>query len=441
MHDTPAIPSPRLPRTLRRPAGRRRSQAPSPRLPRTARPSFFRRILPHPQHPLSAPITGFALLLLLPAVIGGGAAPEAAQPPPGGRTPSSAARGGPYFEEDVAASNPVRTEQAAELDRYVRSLRPDEARLRTIFKPDFRSVGAYERSTRKLRAEFARSIGYPPPGRPGPEPPQFQRLGEDALGTYHRVRIPVLPGVHAVGIYIVPKGVTGPRPLIISMHGGGGSPEGALFRGGANYHDMVRGGVKRGYVVFAPTHLFRADDFPPDVRVRTDERLRLVGTSLTAVEIAKITRSLDVLLERPEVDRKRVAMVGLSYGGYYALVTPALDPRIRVSVSSCYFGVQEYRYERDENGVPRDFQFPDRMSLFRDTELVAMICPRALEIQAGERDNATHREKGKEFAGPSASYYERLGKGDRFRFLVFPGGHEFWDPTAWEWVEKHLAGE
>ena len=28
----------------------------------------------------------------------------------------------------------------------------------------------------------------------------------------------------------------------------------------------------------------------------------LIGTSLTAVEIAKITRSLDVLLERPEVD-------------------------------------------------------------------------------------------------------------------------------------------
>ncbi|MBM3459691.1 MAG: hypothetical protein FJX77_14305, partial [Armatimonadetes bacterium] len=202
--------------------------------------------------------------------------------------------------------------------------------------------------------------------------------------------------------------------------------------------DMVRGGVKRGYVVFAPTHLFRADGHPPDVRVRTDERLRLVGTSLTAVEIAKITRSLDYLVTRPEVDPKRIAMVGLSYGGYYSLVTPALEPRIRVVVSSCYFGVQEYRYERDENGVPRDFQFPDRFSLFRDPELVALICPRPLEIQAGQRDAATHREKGQEFAEPSASYYRRLNRADRFRFLVFPGGHEFWDPTAWEWVEKHL---
>src|SRR5437016_2056659 len=149
------------------------------------------------------------------------------------------------------------------------------------------------------------------------------------------------------------------------MHGGGGSTEVALSHGGANYHDMVRGGVKRGYVVWAPTHLFRAEGFPPDVRSRMDDRLRLVGTSLTAVEIAKITHSLDVLLKRLEVDPKKVAMVGLSYGGYYALVTPAIDQRIKCAVSSCYFGVQEWRYERDELGVPSGFRFTDRITLTR----------------------------------------------------------------------------
>src|SRR5436305_7000613 len=121
------------------------------------------------------------------------------------------------------------------------------------------------------------------------------------------------------------------------------------------------------------------------------DRLRLVGTSLTAVEIAKITRSLDVLLKRPEIDAARVGMVGLSYGGYYALVTPAIDMRIKVVVSSGYFGVQEGRYERDELSVPGDFRFKDRFTLFRDSELVALICPRALEIQAGSRDDVDHR--------------------------------------------------
>jgi hypothetical protein len=79
------------------------------------------------------------------------------------------------------------------------------------------------------------------------------------------------------------------------------------------------------------------------------------------------------------------------------------------------------------------------MTLFRDSELVALICPRALEIQAGAKDNASHREMGKRLAPASAEYYERLGKSDRFRFVVFAGGHEFWDTTAWEWMERALG--
>lgn len=344
----------------------------------------------------------------------------------------------PYFEQNVADSNPIRTQQARELEAYIRAMKADESRLKDLFKPDYSSARAYERSTRALRAAFARSIGYPPPGKAPATKPAFERLGEDSLGTYYRATIPVLPEVNAVGIYIVPRELKGKAPLVISMHGGGGSPEVALFHGGANYHDMVRGGVKRGYVVWAPTHLFRADGYPNDIRTRIDTRMRLVGTSLTAVEIAKITRSLDVLLKRPEVDPKRVAMVGLSYGGYYSLVTPALDPRIRAVVSSCYFGVQEGRYAEDELSVPSDFRFPDRFTLFEDPAIAALICPRPLEIQAGARDNASHRETGRRLAPQVAEHYRKLGKGENFRFVVFDGGHEFHDQTAWEWLQRHL---
>jgi dienelactone hydrolase len=344
-----------------------------------------------------------------------------------------------YFDQPVAASNPLRAQQAKELNAYVLALKHDDGRLRAIFKPDYSSPKAFEESAQPLRKAFCESIGYPPPGDPPREAAAFDKMGEDGIGAYYRATIPILPGVHAEGIYIVPKGLTGKAPLIIAMHGGGGSPEVALFHGGANYHDMVRGGAQRGYVVFAPQHLFAAEGFPKDVRNKTDERLRLVGTSLTAVEIAKITRSLDVILAtRPEVDPQRIAMVGLSYGGYYALVAPALDGRIKVSVSSCYYGVQEGRYERDELSVPSDFKFKDRFTLFRDSDIIALICPRALLIQAGSADDEDHREPGKRLAPASAAYYARLGLADRFQHLVFEGRHEFHDESAWAFVRKHL---
>ena len=344
----------------------------------------------------------------------------------------------PLYEEEVAASNPIRAEQARELDTYILRQKADTERLAEIFKPDYSSPKAFEASTRKLRQTFKDSIGYPPPGIPEHDAPAFTHIGEDSLADYYRVRISVLPGVHCVGLYLVPKGLKGRAPLVISMHGGGGSPEVALFHGGANYHDMVRGAVKRGYIVFAPQHLFSAEGFPGDIRNKTDDRLRLIGTSITAVEIAKITRSLDVILKRPEVDSKRVGMVGLSYGGFYTLVTTALEPRIKAAVSSCYFGVQEARYEKDEAGVPSDFRTMNRMILLRDPEIVALICPRALEIHAGVKDEIIPIAMGRRLAVPSAEYYRKLGKSDAFRFVEFSGGHEFNDASAWEFLNKHL---
>ena len=345
-----------------------------------------------------------------------------------------------YFEQDVKDSNPLRVEQYQELDAYVLAQKQDPARLQKLLPDDYSSPEAFAKSAERYRKAFSDSIGYPPPGEVPQTAATFTPIGEDSLGTYSRAMIPILPGVHAEGIYIMPKSLKpGEKaPLVISMHGGGGSPEVALFHGGSNYHDMVRGGVKRGYIVFAPQHLFNVEGQPKDIRNRTDERLRLVGTSITAIEVAKISRSLDVLLKRPEVDATRVGMVGLSYGGYYALVTPALDQRIKVSVCSCYYGVQEARYERDETSIPRDFQSMDRFTLFRDSDIVALICPRALQIQAGRTDGVDHREGGMKLAPQSAAYYTKLGLKDRFAHILFEGGHEFDDESAWEFVKQQL---
>lgn len=343
-----------------------------------------------------------------------------------------------YFNQKVADSNPLRTEQARELDAYIKSMAVDTTRFADLFQPNFASSQAFEQSAMPLRKAFCESIGYPPPGQRPKESATFTQMGEDQLGVYYRAMIPVLPGVHSEGIYIVPKSIRGKAPLMISMHGGGGSPEVALFHGGANYHDMVRGAVKRGYVVYAPQHLFRAEEYPQDIRRQIDDRLRLIGASITAVEIAKIIYAIDELANRPELDMSRIGMVGLSYGGYYAQVTPAIDIRIKVSVSSCYFGVQEGRYEQDELSVPSDFRFMNRMTLFNDADLVALICPRAHQIQAGTKDNASHREKGKSLAPRAAAYFEKLHLSDRFQHVVFEGGHEFNDEAAWAFVEKHL---
>lgn len=340
----------------------------------------------------------------------------------------------PYFEQSVGDSNPLRIAQAREFDSYIRILQQDKRELGAAFTPDYTSPAAFLRSTAPYRAAFCRSIGYPCPGGRPSGTPRFDKIGEDAIGTYFRATIPVLPGIHAEGIYIVPKGLTAPAPLVIAQHGGAGSPELALFHGGANYHDMVRGAVKRGYVVFAPQLLFSSPGLPKTTRIETDQRLRLVGTTITAVEVTKIVRSLDVLLQRPEIDPTRVAMVGLSYGGFYTLVTAAIDSRIKVAVSAGYYGVQEGRYATDELSIPPDLAFPARFTLFRDSDIVALICPRPLQIQAGDHDEINHWKSGEKLAPLSAAYYAKLGLAENFVYRLFAGVHEFNDALAWPFV-------
>ena len=69
---------------------------------------------------------------------------------------------------------------------------------------------------------------------------------------------------------------------------------------------------------------------------------------------------------------------------------------------------------------------------------MALICPRAHQVQAGSRDNASHREMGKQTAPRAAAFYEKLGLSEKFEHVIFEGGHEFDDASAWKFVAKHL---
>lgn len=75
-----------------------------------------------------------------------------------------AVRAQPYFEQDITATDPLRIEQARELDAYIKTQARDRSSLAAIFQPDYTSPEAFVRSAEAYRAAFTRAIGYPPPG-------------------------------------------------------------------------------------------------------------------------------------------------------------------------------------------------------------------------------------------------------------------------------------
>lgn len=332
------------------------------------------------------------------------------------------------YEEDPFASAPIRVEQWKQMQAYIASL-PQKTLVQ--------STGAAS-DKKALARIFRESLGYPPPGFGKAPTGHFDKVGEDSTATYYRCFIRVTPEMETYGLYIVPKNVKLPAPLVISQHGGGGTPEMATFHGGTNYHDQVRGAVAEGYVVFAPLTIMypfsdrnRGTEIPSDVRGLLDDELRARGTTLMGVEAYKISRALDVVLKRPEIDPKRVAMIGLSYGGYYTLYTTALEPRIKVAVASCSFR------DREPTGAARTERPAGRPNDLSSAELVRLIAPRPLEVQNGINDKSLPIDDVRRAVEKSRVYYTGSHASD-FDFEAFEGVHEFRGDVAWTFLRKYL---
>jgi dienelactone hydrolase len=321
------------------------------------------------------------------------------------------------YEEDLLASAPIRVEQWKQMEAYAQALPK---------KP----LPAADRG-------FKESIGYPAPGFVEKPSGHFDKVGEDSVATYYRCFIRVTPEMETYGLYIVPKNVKLPAPLVISQHGGGGTPEMATFHGGTNYHDQVRGAVAEGYVVFAPlTVMYAYHDrdhgtpIPVDVRGILDDELRARGTTLMGVEAYKISRALDVVLKRPEVDATRVAMIGLSYGGFYTLYTTALEPRIKVAIASCSFR------DKEPTGAARTDRIAGRPTDLSSVELVKLIAPRPLQVQDGVNDKGFPIDDVRRAVEKSRAFY--TSHPSDFVFEAFEGVHEFRGDVAWPFLRSHL---
>ena len=228
------------------------------------------------------------------------------------------------YSEPPDAGNTFRETILGEVQSLLRKEQQKANRRRKRdFKPEFSTIDAYERSISKVRDELIRTLGWPLTDRRPTDGPSasHQSVATDSLGRISRVLIETLPGVHTYGLFFRPHG-KGPFPLVVSQHGGGGTPELCSgFFGSANYNDMTRRVLRRGVAVFAPQLLlWNSESFGPEHQKDViDRRLKQIGGSLAALDLYRISRSLDYFTGHQDIDPRRIGMIGLSYGGFHAI--------------------------------------------------------------------------------------------------------------------------
>ncbi len=333
------------------------------------------------------------------------------------------------YTEAPSVGNRYREKQKREFDELIMSRRQaaEEKRL-SFFRLDTTSVPAFEKDASQMREQVRGMLGWPldmdgeSQSRSNSESSPaatVSYIAEDKLGSIYRVEVEAGFGLTTYGVLFIPN-KEGPHPLVISQHGGWGTPELCSgFYGDNNYNDMTRRVLKRGIAVFAPQLLlWNPDAYGPEYhRHQYDKQLKHVGSSMAAVEIYKIQRAIDYLISRPDIDHSKVGMIGLSYGGFYTMFTAALDTRIKAAYSSCFIN---NRFVADWP----DFTWFNAGNRFLDAEICALIAPRYLHLEVGKRDETFLYEHAQPEIDKVASLYKQLNLCERFSAKAFEGGHE-----------------
>lgn len=253
---------------------------------------------------------------------------------------------------------------------------------------------------------------------------------------------------------LIPKNAQkGKTPAIVCSHGHGplGKDPVAGIRGDAaheneiakmnyNYAEQM---AKAGFVTIAPDLRGfgeRSETYDFDGRDACNINFikgALFGVYPLTLNIHDIKCCIDYLETVPEVDKDRIGMMGLSYGGTMTTFATAIEPRIKAADIIGYvnpfsaFAVERANFCGSQ-------MVPNLYKYFDTYDIAGMIAPRPLLIEMGLYDECFYFDDLKRGFDEVKKIYDAAGVGDRLYADIHPHGHAFSGAKAVEFFRKNL---
>jgi dienelactone hydrolase len=186
--------------------------------------------------------------------------------------------------------------------------------------------------------------------------------------------------------------------------------------------------ARKGYLTFAPDAKCFEERMISGVREEKGEvfeftRLLCQGKSLQWQFLVDIKNGISCISTIPDADSSRIGFMGHSLGGQEALFAAAVDPRIKVAVSSCGFSSYKaiFRHRIPHNlglFVPSFSSKHDFDFLFR------FIAPRPFLVLAGKQDAEFPYEGVLDVFKKASKIYGKKRSSENIKLLSFDVGHE-----------------
>lgn len=305
-----------------------------------------------------------------------------------------------------------------------------------------------------LRQAFAERLGGFPEVRAPLEPVLLESVACDGY-TRERVEMTTYAGLRMPAYVLVPHGRQGERlPAVVALHGHGyGSreivglhPDGRPMAEAETtiYKKFAVELVKRGFLVIAPEELGFGDRKTREEYERNEYSschtistyLLHMGQTMAGHRVYETMRAIDYLTTRPDVDAERIGCMGISGGGLITAFAAALDDRIRAAVVSGF--VNTFRASILSVFHCVDNYIPGLHRIAEMPDIVALIAPRPLLMEAGVRDPIFPIEAAKSAYADIRKTYRLLGAEDRLACDIFEGEHEIHGVLAYPWLAEQL---
>jgi dienelactone hydrolase len=258
------------------------------------------------------------------------------------------------------------------------------------------------------------------------------------------------------------------QPVVIVLHGTGGSKEGMAAR--------LRDLAAKGFVAVAIDGRYHGERAGPSSGGMSPYLAAILRTYRTGREhpflydtVWDVMRLIDYLETRPDVDRSRIGLTGISKGGMETYLAAAVDPRIAVAVPM--IGVQSFRWALDHGawdsrawtlreavdaaakdagtgvGAPFMRRFYDKVAPgvygeFDGPSMLPLSAPRPLLVINGDSDPRTPIGGVRACMAAAEQAYKAQGASDRLVLHLQPdAGHQVTpeaDRVALQWFERWL---
>ncbi|MBM79217.1 MAG: hypothetical protein CMJ78_01325 [Planctomycetaceae bacterium] len=259
------------------------------------------------------------------------------------------------------------------------------------------------------------------------------------------VVIDVYPDVIAQGILLFPKDLkpNEKRPVVVCQHGLEGVPMDTITRTGNGfryYKAFAAELAKQGFITYAPQNPYRGRDEFRTLQRKSNPLKR----SLFSYIIPQHERTLEWLSTLPNVDPKRIAFYGLSYGGKTAVRVPPMVKQYCLSICSADFN--EWIVKNTTNEHRHSYIFTGEYEIFEwnmghmanYAELSKLMTPRPFMVERGHDDGVAPDEWVAWEYSKVRRHYVKLGLGDKTEIEFFNGPHSINGVGTYAFLKKHL---